>query len=119
LNCNWQLNFAESRVSQPEDDASTEPVNSMESVLFRVGSCEDCEPEPPHSFSFLDHETGLGIEYTVNNEPRVLTRSLSATEGRSNGSSFFGFGPSRRRPAPEDFEFGFSFFLKRSRQDRS
>jgi len=103
-NSNRSLEVRESHVSLPEESY-----------------CEDCEPEPPHSFILLDRENGSGDDHTVViNEPRLLTRSLSATDGRDHGSQdsgFFGFGSSRRRPAADDLEFGFAFFLKRSRRD--
>ena len=111
--------FAENLVINAEDqDHSSEPVNSIEPVQSRNGTCEDCEPEPPFSFPLLDRED----DSTVENEPRFLTRSILATDGINQGlqdSGFNGFGSSRRRPASNDYEFGLSFFIKRSRQDHS
>lgn len=111
--------FRENLVINAEDqDHSSEPVNSIEPVQSRNGTCEDCEPEPPFSFPLLDRED----DSTVENEPRLLTRSILATDGINQGSQdsgFYGFGSSRRRPASNDYEFGLSFFIKRSRQDHS
>ena len=113
------LFFAENLVINAEDqDHSSEPVNSIEPVQSRNGTCEDCEPEPPFSFPLLDRED----DSTVENEPRLLTRSILVTDGINQGSQdsgFYGFGSSRRRPASNDYEFGLSFFIKRSRQDHS
>ena len=104
-----------------EEEGYTTETENENSVQFRIGGCEDCEPEAPDSFPLPESNV---IEMTTNFQPRLLTRSLSATEERNRGSQdsgFFGFETlsSRRRPAPEDVEFGFAFYLKRSRQDHS
>ena len=104
----------------------------LRSSACQAGRCDvdEGEPQPPTSFVFNEDIPNDAVDANMSStsfsRPRLLTRSLSATDtGHRNhqgsqDSGFFGLEAiSRRRPADEDVEFGFAIFFKRNRQDRS